>query len=194
MGRTLEFHNHEALHKAMLVFWEKGFEHCSLSNLLEKMEISTSSFYNTFGSKKSLYLKTLEIYYEDLKDQLEKLLASNIPFKKKIHALFKYPIDRQLATDVPKGCFLINSVSADALEDQEIYSQIRGYLDHFEHTLEEAIRQAILTGELDSRHDPRLTAGIMNFYLQGMMKLALLSYPTSRLHQQTRYFLDTLGL
>jgi TetR/AcrR family transcriptional repressor of nem operon len=193
MGRGLEFHDQDALKKAMHLFWEKGYEHCSLSDLLEKMGIGSSSFYNTFGNKKKLFLKTLQLYNDDLNQRLELLLLSSLPFKNKIRAIFAASIDRQLATDVPKGCFLINSVSADALEDKDIYWVIRGYLDRFEQVLEEAIRQAMGSGELGNTFDPPLTAAVLNVYLQGLMKMSLLSYPTSKLHQQTEVFLKSLG-
>lgn len=193
MGRGLEFQDQDALKKAMHLFWEKGYEHCSLSDLLENMGIGSSSFYNTFGNKKKLFLKTLELYNNDLTQRLAQLLASELTFGQKVRAIFASSIDRQLSTDIPKGCFLINSVSADVLEDKDIYWVIRGYLDRFEQLLEEAIREAMGSGELDNTFDPPLTAAMLNVYLQGLMKLSLMSYPTSKLHQQTEAFLTSLG-
>jgi TetR/AcrR family transcriptional repressor of nem operon len=194
MGRTLEFKDKEALRKAMALFWEKGYEHCSLADLLERMKIGNSSFYNTFGNKKKLFLRTLELYNAELTVDLERVLASKSPIGEKIRSIFKHAIDRQHAIDVPKGCFIVNSVSADALEDKDIHWVIRNYLDQFEDTLKGAIRKAVETGELPSSVDPSHTAEILNFYLQGMMKLSLLSYSTSKLNQQTEYLMRSLGL
>lgn len=194
MGRSLEFEDQEALRKAMHLFWEKGYEHCSLSELLNRMEIGNSSFYNTFGSKKKLYLRTLELYQAELTRDLQALLTSQASFSTKVRALFKHIIDRQLAADLPKGCFIVNSVSADALEDKDIHWITRNYLDQFEHTLEDAIRQAVRAGELADTVEPSQTAAVLSFYLQGMLKLSLLSYSTAKLQQQTEYLLSSLKL
>lgn len=194
MGRTLEFKDQEALRKAMNLFWEKGYEHCSLADLLERMEIGNSSFYNTFGNKKKLFLKALELYNAELNEDLEKVLASSIPIGKKIRIIFKHAIDRQLVSDIPKGCFIVNSVSADALEDKDIRWFIRHYLDQFEESLKGAIRIAAEKGELPQSVDPSQTASVLNFYLQGLMKLSLLSYSTTKLNQQTEHLLRSLGL
>lgn len=194
MGRALEFEDQEALRKAMYLFWEKGYEHSSLAELLSCMGIGNSSFYNTFGSKKKLYLRTLELYQNELTRDLQELLNSPTSFGNKVRTLFKHIIDRQLASHVPKGCFIVNSVSADALEDKDIHWVTRNYLDQFEHTLEDAIRQAVRAGELAQSIDPSQTAAILSFYLQGMMKLSLLAYSTFKLQQQTEYLLDSLGL
>ena len=194
MGRSLEFADQEALRKAMHLFWEKGYEHCSLAELLSQMEIGNSSFYNTFGSKKKLYMRTLELYQTELTRDLQALLNSDASFSNKIRTLFKHIIDRQLASDLPKGCFIVNSVSADALADKDIHWLTRNYLDQFEYTLETAIRQAVRMGELADSLEQSQTAAVLSFYLQGMLKLSLLSYATAKLEQQTEYLLHSLGL
>ena len=51
MGRTLEFKSEDALKKAMHLFWEKGYEHTSLADLLEVMKVGNGSSYNSFGNK-----------------------------------------------------------------------------------------------------------------------------------------------
>ncbi|WP_127529359.1 hypothetical protein [Paenibacillus kobensis] len=43
MGRYIEFDKEAVLHRAMLVFWKKGYEAASIPDLLEAMDISRSS-------------------------------------------------------------------------------------------------------------------------------------------------------
>jgi TetR/AcrR family transcriptional repressor of nem operon len=193
MARQLEFQDQEALTKAMHLFWEKGYGHCSVSDLLTAMNIRNGSFYNTFGSKKALFLKCLELYYNDLAGRSEKLFASSKPFKDKMRIMFRYPLDRQIQPNTPKGCFIINSVSADALEDKDILKLVRYYLDSFEAMLDRAIRDAQARGEVSASMDARNTAGVLNFYLQGLMKLCLLDYSNAKLREQTEVFLVSLG-
>ena len=77
MARPREFDSDQALEKAMQVFWTKGYEATSLSDLLSAMGISKSSFYATFGSKHELFLATLDRYGETHGAQLIALLKSN---------------------------------------------------------------------------------------------------------------------
>lgn len=194
MGRSSTFENKVALKKAMHLFWRKGYEHCSLTELLEAMEIGNGSFYNTFGNKKKVFMQTLELYYTDAADRTREILASQRSIQEKIRAMFEYAIERQLDPECPAGCFIVNSVSADAIDDPDILRQVRYYLDTFEYTLEKALAHAIQGNQLDSRMNAHHMAGALNFYLQGLMKLSLLDYPIAKLRQQTDYLLTALGL
>ena len=62
MARAREFDEALALEKAMLLFWERGYESASLSDLLKATDLSRSSFYEAFGTKRKLLLATLARY------------------------------------------------------------------------------------------------------------------------------------
>ena len=54
-GRPREFDRDVALKRAMMIFWEKGFEATSMSDLVEAMKINSPSIYRAFGSKEDLF-------------------------------------------------------------------------------------------------------------------------------------------
>ena len=54
MARPIEFDHHQALDKALLLFWRKGYQATSLADLVEFMGISRSSSYSAFQDKRSL--------------------------------------------------------------------------------------------------------------------------------------------
>jgi len=54
-GRPKSFDRAAALHQAVELFWERGYEGASFDDLIAAMGISPSSFYNAFGSKERLY-------------------------------------------------------------------------------------------------------------------------------------------
>jgi TetR/AcrR family transcriptional regulator, transcriptional repressor for nem operon len=60
LGRPLEYDLEETLEIATCLFWSKGYEATSLSDLLNATKISKSSFYYAFGSKHQLFEQCLE--------------------------------------------------------------------------------------------------------------------------------------
>lgn len=64
MARTKEFDPDAALQAALELFWRRGYEATSMSDLVEHLGIGRASLYATFGSKHELYLKALDRYAE----------------------------------------------------------------------------------------------------------------------------------
>jgi AcrR family transcriptional regulator len=62
VGRPRCFDIEEALDAAMQVFWKKGYEGTSLSDLTAAMDIERPSLYATFGNKEALFRKVLDRY------------------------------------------------------------------------------------------------------------------------------------
>ena len=60
MGRPREFDIDEAIQMATELFWRKGYEGTSLSDLIGAMRITAPSFYFAFGNKEKLFRKVIE--------------------------------------------------------------------------------------------------------------------------------------
>ena len=88
MARPREFDATEALSKAMDVFWTKGYEATSLCDLLEAMDLSKSSFYDTFGSKHEVFLDTIRYYKKTMTAQITGVANLDQPARKLIESLF----------------------------------------------------------------------------------------------------------
>jgi len=63
-GRPRGFSEADAIEAAMRVFWQKGYEGASLSDLTEAMGINRSSMYAVFGDKEALFIRALAHYDE----------------------------------------------------------------------------------------------------------------------------------
>jgi AcrR family transcriptional regulator len=63
-GRPRDFDPEVVLDRAMHVFWAKGYEGASLSNLTRAMRINRPSLYAAFGNKQQLFRKALDRYMD----------------------------------------------------------------------------------------------------------------------------------
>src|SRR3546814_11656467 len=71
LGRPRSFDIDEALDRALEVFWRKGYEGASLSDLTEAMGIARTSLYAAFGNKEGLFCKAHDRYGRQKVEQVE---------------------------------------------------------------------------------------------------------------------------
>jgi len=113
------FDEEKAIEKAMQVFWEKGFEPASITDLLAGTGLNRGSLYNAFGGKQQLFVKALKKY--DLRRQvmLAKLEAMDDPHKA-ITTFFDNTVTNTIADQAHKGCFLFNTALQINTHDEEV--------------------------------------------------------------------------
>src|SRR6187431_311201 len=75
LGRPRAFDRDQALELALDVFWRKGYEGASLSDLTEAMGINRPSLYAAFGNKEELFRKALDRYGEGPASYVAQALA-----------------------------------------------------------------------------------------------------------------------
>ncbi|TLF74807.1 TetR/AcrR family transcriptional regulator [Nocardia cyriacigeorgica] len=63
-GRPRSFDRDAALEKAMLLFWSRGYEATSISDLTEAMGIGAPSLYAAFGDKATLFAEVVRTFGE----------------------------------------------------------------------------------------------------------------------------------
>src|SRR5215471_3809360 len=64
-GRPRSFDLDRALTAALHVFWRKGYEGATLSDLTRAMKINRPSMYAAFGDKEHLFCKVLDRYDQE---------------------------------------------------------------------------------------------------------------------------------
>ncbi|ADZ90042.1 TetR/AcrR family transcriptional regulator [Marinomonas mediterranea] len=109
-GRQRTFDKEEALHKAMEIFWLKGFSGASLSDLVEAMGINKPSLYAAFSNKETLFVSALKHYAKTLgSSHLETLTSPDESLQNKIRAYLESISNLVTNSTFPGGCFVANS-------------------------------------------------------------------------------------
>jgi len=122
MARPREFDLDKAIDKAMILFWDTGYEVASLSELLAAMDISKGSFYKAFKDKHSVYMTALRRYDGTVIAETVGYLRdeTNGSGRNRIVSLFR-KVEASAASDNNRlGCFLCNALVDKAPEGGEI--------------------------------------------------------------------------
>lgn len=119
MPRVKKFNEQEAVQKAMNIFWAKGFEATSLTDLTQGLGIGKGSFYDTFGSKQALFNRALNEYQESGLQQLDLMLAATPDPQEGIERFVLGHTQAILNDPERKGCLVANS-SAECGEHGEV--------------------------------------------------------------------------
>ena len=86
--KTTEKKKQAIIQAALRLFKDKGFKQTSIKSIAEAAEVSPVSIYNYFGSKDNLVTLCVNDLFEEITQQAEDILKSNLAFNTKLdHAL-----------------------------------------------------------------------------------------------------------
>ncbi|MCA1578702.1 MAG: TetR/AcrR family transcriptional regulator [Acidobacteria bacterium] len=172
MARHKEFDRDEALHKAMEVFWARGFEAASVQDLVEHMGINRQSLYDTFGDKHSLYLQALDRYEQVESRKLFELLQRPGPVKKAFKDLFNGVVEGSLCDQQHRGCLMNNAMSELAGRCAATAEKTRHNMAAIEDAFHGALLRGKKSGELKGVREPRAMARFLYNSFQGLTLMA----------------------
>ena len=172
MARQKEFDRDEVLHKAMEVFWARGYEGTSIQDLVKHMGINRQSIYDTFGDKHSLFLQALDRYREIQSQKVFEILDRPGSVKRNLRLLFQQVVDKALLEEGRRGCFVGNAMSELAGRCKETAARACNSVASAERTFQRALQRGKEQGELPEVRDTRAVARFLYSSLQGLLLLA----------------------
>jgi len=104
-GRPRSFDRAQALEAAIEVFWAKGYEATSISDLTAAMGINPPSLYAAFGDKERLFLEAVERYEASQGDSCP--YCSEPTARGAFEKLLTYLADELTSSEHPRGCMLM---------------------------------------------------------------------------------------
>ena len=147
-GPPKQFDPSQALLRARDVFWRRGYDGASLSELEDALGIGRKSLYDTFGSKRELYLRALDCYVDTVIGRICAGLEDprGTPLANLERVLGK--LQRHHASTDSLGCLLGVAMGQAERADEDVAARVRGGLERLERGFERALRRARDAGEL----------------------------------------------
>lgn len=179
MARTKDFDENEVLEKAMHLFWLKGYNATSMQDLVDELEISRSSLYDTFGDKHSLFLRALENYQSTTTARMEALTQSAATTKEAIGKILSNIVNELTCDKEHKGCFLVNASIEMAPVDKEVSNMLCQNDRQMEDLFYEMLKVGQQKGEITNAQDARLLAKFIITNIKGL-RVAAKSTPDNK--------------
>lgn len=153
MGRTATFSTADVVTAARDLFWAKGYDAASITDIEEATGLGRSSVYHAFGSKRGLFDATVEDYLATVVRPRLRLLQADGAGAAALHGYLDglaVAIRSLPADDAAKGCLLLNSAAGIASRDEVVGAVVDGYRAELTaallHALTGAVRDAAADG------------------------------------------------
>ena len=151
----------------MRVFWEKGYEGTSLTDLTEAMGINRPSLYAAFGDKEALFLKAMEQYSNGPASYLRAALEEPTAYAV-VEALLRGAVKLLGDPRNPRGCFSVQGGMACGTDAQPVKDALVAWRRHGEAEMLKRFKRARGEGDLPKEIDPHDLARYVATLLNGL--------------------------
>jgi len=156
-----------ALDKAMRVFWERGYEAASLTDLTQAMGINRPSLYATFGNKEELFRKVLDRYSAETTSYFREALREPNA-RAAVEKLLLSAAEALLTPGEPHGCLLVQGALVCGAESEAVRGELQERRASAEAQIRERLERARAEGDLPAGAEPAELASFFTTVLHGM--------------------------
>ncbi|MEK4823874.1 TetR/AcrR family transcriptional regulator [Niallia sp. FSL W8-0951] len=192
MARNKEFDTTQVLHKAMEVFGHYGYEGTSLPLLIKGLGIARQSLYDTYGTKRDLFISAVKHYINEKTATVISYLEHPGSVKEAISKVF-YEVVYVLKDDEKrKECFILDSAISQVPHDREIAEFFKMDIRRLEEAFYKSLIRGQENGEIELQKDIEALAKYLNHSRYSLTQVSKLSSDPKVLDDFVSIVLSTL--
>lgn len=167
-GRPRNFDREDALQRAMVAFWSKGYEGTSMSDLVVAMGINSPSIYAAFGSKEALFRDAVALYCATEGGRIWNATMAAPTAREAIETLLSVSAEEFTRPDKPRGCLVVLGALHVDEGNEAAQKNLQAHRAHTIATLEQRLKQGVAEGDLPEGPEWRAIATYCITVQQGM--------------------------
>ncbi|MEU8027966.1 TetR/AcrR family transcriptional regulator [Streptomyces sp. NPDC049099] len=169
-GRPRSFDRATALEKALMAFWEHGYEATSVADLTRIMGIGAPSLYAAFGDKRTLFEEVVRVYTGTHGAFVDRALAEEPTARAAVARVLREAAAEYTDPAHPYGCLVVHA--ATNCTSPEVEELLRARRNDSIAALESRIRADLAAGRLPAGVDAAALARHTGAMIQGMSQQA----------------------
>ena len=170
-GRPRSFDLDDAIERAMVVFWSKGYENTSIPDLTAAIGINRPSLYAAFESKENLFRLALDKYRKDPASYVNRALSKATAYEVFESLLFGV-VDLVTDPKRPGGCLFVCGTHAVGACDTEVSRELVSRRIAGEADIRRRFETAKKDSDLPADSDPKTIAKLAATLMWGISVLA----------------------
>lgn len=173
MARHPQYDRNAALHKAIGLFWGKGYHGSSMKQIEQALDMRPGSIYAAFGSKDGLFSEALARYAEQGGEELAGHMRQYDSIVDGLQAyLRKVATSCQQDACPSRACMVVKTLLETSHTNDALAGQAKEVLAAIEATLTGLLEQAKARGELTRNVDCGRLARLIQAQIMGLRAIA----------------------
>ena len=181
LGRPREFDVDKAIDRAMTLFWRKGYEGTSLTDLTATLGITRPSLYAAFGNKEGLFRQVLNRYVETPSRYVADALKASSALE--VAERLLYGAIKLNTNPRHPGCLMVQDAQACGNETEAVRRDVITKLLAGEQAIAERLRRAKKDGDLPPDANPAVLARYLRSVVYGIAVQAAAGATARELNQ-----------
>ncbi|WP_310619621.1 TetR/AcrR family transcriptional regulator [Flexibacterium corallicola] len=194
-GRPRAFDRTEKLEIIRNTFWKQGYEATSLDQIALATDLKRPSLYAAFGSKKDMYLESLEDFATFMEVTLVSGVTARMQPDDALKAVFSRAIEIYCAaTDTagPLGCMVAGTAPAPSAYDDQIRSTLGYIMQKLDTQLRTFLEVSLKDDGPTLSKEPQMASHILGTFLNGLSVRARSGQPARQLEETAHSLIDLL--